>query len=227
MTIYKKGIITSSILSVVSFLIALILNYVCLNQFWCNVMLGIFTGAMLNFISSIIGYFVERKTVLEEFYTETIKIVNVFNRYQHDLNSDQKIDFFLKLADYDTSHWDMAYSKIDLFSEKERKYVYNQIYKPLLECYRKSCSHSWHFRMHVNGTGKNDVVMAKFIDEIEPAILKIEKKEVYDKSKNENFPIRSIKNQIVENIIEELNGHYYLLMYGKKKFENLKKMGNE
>ena len=64
--------------------------------------------------------------------------------------------------------------------------------------------------------------MAKFIDEIEPAILKIEKKEVYDKSKNEKFPIRSIKNQIVENIIEELNGHYYLLMYGKKKFENLK-----
>ena len=48
MTIYKKGIIISSILSVVSFLSALMLNYKCLNQFWYNVMLGIFTGAMLN-----------------------------------------------------------------------------------------------------------------------------------------------------------------------------------
>lgn len=59
MTIYKKGIIVSTILLVVSLMGALILNYIVGESFWCNVMLGVFGGAVLNLISSILGYFTE------------------------------------------------------------------------------------------------------------------------------------------------------------------------
>lgn len=59
-----------------------------LMEYWCNVMLGIFGSSLLTAITSLIGYFTERKTVMEEFYTETLKLFNQFNRYQHDLSLD-------------------------------------------------------------------------------------------------------------------------------------------
>lgn len=37
-------------------------------EFWCNILLGIFGGSVLTLISSIIGYKVERKRILEKFY---------------------------------------------------------------------------------------------------------------------------------------------------------------
>ena len=49
------------------------------EQFWCNVLLGIFGGAVLTSITSIMGYFVERRHALEEFYLETIKLLKRYN----------------------------------------------------------------------------------------------------------------------------------------------------
>lgn len=63
------------------------------EQFWCNVLLGIFGGAVLTSITSIMGYFVERRHALEEFYLETIKLLKRYNKYQTDLTPDQKINF--------------------------------------------------------------------------------------------------------------------------------------
>ena len=71
------------------------------EQFWCNVLLGIFGGAVLTSITSIMGYFVGRRHALEDFYLETIKLLKRYNKYQTDLTPDQKINFFLELSNYD------------------------------------------------------------------------------------------------------------------------------
>lgn len=215
MTIYKKSVYVTAALSVCSLIVAILLNYCIREQFWCNVMLGVFGSSLLAAITSLIGYFSERRKSMESFYTESLKLLNRFNKYQTDLNLNQKIDFFLDLAEYDTTDWDSAYGDIDFFINENRKYIFNHIYKPIQDAYRKSCSHSWHFRMHKNGTGSNSVVMESFITEIEPAFIEQKRFEYGEES--EKVSGQSLKNKLVEDMFSELNGKYYEIMYGKRK----------
>ena len=225
MTIYKKGVLISCVLVVISMCGALILNYAFQEQFWCNVLLGVYGSSLLTLITSLIGYFADRKAVMEQFYTNTLKLLNKFNRYQNDFSLEQKINFYLDLADYDITDWDMSFGKMDFFFNGNRAYIYAKIYKPLLETYHKSCSHSWHFRMHTNGTGVNEVVMQHFVDEIEPSILE-KKALIHNAGKDDEVSGTSIKNKIEENILTELDGKYYALMYGKKKYQKNKEHTN-
>ena len=78
-------------------------------------------------ITSIIGYFVERRHALEEFYLETIKLLKRYNKYQTDLTLDKKINFFLELSNYDMEYWGTTYARIDLFNKKSKKYIYEKI----------------------------------------------------------------------------------------------------
>lgn len=158
---------------------------------------------------------------MELFYTNTLKLVNKFNRYQDDFLLEQKIHFYLDLSDYDITDWDMSYGKMDFFFNGNRKYIYEKLYKPLLETYHKSCSHSWHFRMHINGTGVNEVVMQDFVNEIEQNILE-KKAFTYKTGDDGDVTGTTVKNKIVENILTELDGNYYVLMYGKKKLRKNK-----
>lgn len=216
MSVYKKGVTITAILSVVSLVIAIILNYAFRETFWCNVCLGLFGSSVLTFITSIIGYFAERRSCLEGFYTETLRIVNRINRYQHDLPLDDKIVFFLDMADYDKTLWDSLLGKMDFFDNKQRDYIYQNIYNPLRDIDKAISSHTWHFRMHKNGTGRNEAVMTAFVEEIEQHIL--DKTEHHLPTEdNKDFVATSIKNKVVEEILKELNGHYYEIMYGKKK----------
>jgi len=221
LTIYKRSFVVTLVISVISFLIAAILNYVMQEQFWCNVLLGIFGGAVLTSITSIMGYFVERRHALEEFYLETIKLLKRYNKYQTDLTPDQKINFFLELSNYDMEYWGTTYARIDLFNKKSRKYIYEKIYRPLTYAHKKACSHTWHFEMHVNGTGVNNAVMEDFISEIEPAIIR-EEEYVVGNGDNE-YVTKNVHNHIVKVIDTELNGKYYEIMYGKKKAEENRK----
>ena len=191
------------------------------EQFWCNVLLGIFGGAVLTSITSIMGYFVGRRHALEEFYLETIKLLKRYNKYQTDLTPDQKINFFLELSNYDMEYWGTTYARIDLFNKKSRKYIYEKIYRQLTYAHKKACSHTWHFEMHVNGTGVNNAVMEDFISEIEPAIIR-EEEYVVGNGDNE-YVTKNVHNHIVKMIDAELNGKYYEIMYGKKKAEENRK----
>lgn len=220
MSIYKRGFIVTVVLALGSLVIALVLNYLLEEQFWCNVCLGIFGSSLLTAITSIIGYFAERKRVTEGFYEETKKIIYEINKYQHDLTLDDKIDFYLLLSDYDTTNWDMYYGQMDFFRNQYRKQVFNRIYNPVLEVLQKATSHAWHFRMHKNGTGRNEVVMEEFIDEIETVILeRIQFK--YGADENQECVVTRVKKKIIEDILDELNGWYFEMMYGKKKFSKV------
>ena len=216
MSLYKKSIIVTAILSIISLAMAIIFNYVINEQFWCNVCLGVFGSSVLTLITSKIGYSVERRSCLEAFYEDTLKVLNRINRYQHDLALEEKIDFFLAMMDYDKSSWNTTIGKLDFFDNKQREYIYQSIYNPLKELDKVISEHAWHFRMYKNGTGRNEAVMQTFIEEIEHYVL--DKKEYHHPGEdNEDFTTRTITNRIVDEILEELNGRYYEIMYGKKK----------
>lgn len=221
MTIYKRSFKVTLIISICLLIIAIILNYALGENFWCNVLLGIFSGAMLTTITSIIGYWVERKQALEEFYLEVIKLLKRFNKYQTDLTPEQKIYFFLELSNYDITYLGTAFARIDLFDQKSKKYIYEKIYGPLTDAYKKACAHTWHFEMQVNGAAVNDVVMEEFIKELEPIIIR-EEEYVIGNENDENV-IKSEYNYIVKKIDSELNGKYYEIMYGKKQIKENEK----
>ena len=75
MSIYKKNFIITAVLSIISLIIGIILNYCFDEEFWCNVCLGIFGSSILTSTSSIAGYSVEKKNALEGFYSESIKML--------------------------------------------------------------------------------------------------------------------------------------------------------
>lgn len=216
MSIYKRGFIITAVLALISLVLAMGLNYVLEEQFWCNVCLGIFGSSLLTAITSSVGYFVERKRVTEGFFTETKRVIQEINKYQHDLKLDDKIDFYLSLSDYDTTAWDMYYGQMDFFRNQYRKDVFERIYKPVLAVLKKASSHAWHFRMHKNGTGRNEVVMQNFVNEIESAILE-KTQHKCGADENQEYVVTGVKNKVVENILDELNGWYYEMMYGQKK----------
>ncbi|MBQ3513812.1 MAG: hypothetical protein IJA32_08445 [Lachnospiraceae bacterium] len=216
MSIHKRGFIVTVVLALSSLTIAMGLNYLCKEQFWCNVCLGIFGSSLLTAVTSIIGYYVERRRITEGFFTETLKIIKEINKYQHDLVLDDKIDFCLSLSDYDTTTLNMYYGQMDFFRNQYRKDVFERIYNPVLSVLKKASSHAWHFRMHKNGTGRNEVVMQKFVDEIESIILERTQFK-YEADENQECVAIGIKNKIVEEISKELNGWYFEMMYGKKK----------
>lgn len=215
MTIYKRSFVATLIISVISFLVAIILNYALHEQFWCNVLLGIFGGAVLTAITSIIGYFVERRHTLEEFYVEATKLLKHFNKYRVKLTIDQKVNFFLELSNYDTTCWSTTFARIDLFDKKSKKYIYEKIYKPLMGAYKNACSYTEHFEMQINGMALTNAAIEEIVNKLEAIIIREE--EYIVGSNKKEIIVKSSYNRIVKKFHTELNGKYYEIMYGKKK----------
>ena len=101
MTVYKRSVIVTASISIVSLIIVIIINYVGIETFWSDVCLGLFGSSILTMITSIIGYFVERKNCMEGFYTETLKFAGRLKRYYYITELEEKIDFFLNMMDYE------------------------------------------------------------------------------------------------------------------------------
>ena len=216
MRIYKRSVIITGIISIVSLSFAIILNYVVNEEFWCNVCLGLFGSSLLTLITSIIGYFAEKRNCMDGFYIETKKFLNKFNRYQIDLKLEDKIAFFLEMADYDKTDWDMDFGKMDFFNNKQREYIYYNIYTPLIEARKIIADHAVQFRMHTNKTGKNEPTMFALVENIEKCFLS-QKKYHLPMEDNNKIIATEVHNRIVEDILKELNGHYYKIMNGKKR----------
>ena len=226
MGIYKKTIVTTGIVSLLSFCGCLILHYMYVSreaQFWCNIALGIFGSSLLTLFSSIVGYRVERKRIFEKFYSYTNKILRQINQYQLNMSLEEKIDFLLKYIDADKIEWDSCLGDIDLLFDLRKKkftYIYNAIYKPLWDLESAIRKHEWHFRWYKDGTGRKDEVMEQFISEIEPLILdKQEYKVPLGENTDSYMLATSVSNGIVEKVQNELKGQYYVLMYGRKNSE--------
>lgn len=123
----------------------------------------------------------------------------------------------MNYTDISKIDWDRYYGDFDFFTsffskDNDRRYIYAQIYYPIVQVNNAIRNHIWHFRWFRDGSGKNDVAIKKFICEIEPHLIEITHTEA-------DITIMDIRNKLVEDISFELNNNYYKLMYGKRIFK--------
>ncbi len=97
------------------------------------------------------------------------------------------------------------FSFIADFRGKNRRYIYEQIYTPILRVNQAINNHVWHFRYYKDGSGKNDKVLGKFIEEIEALFIETTISEIDTNEKGDPVTMTSTKNKIVHTIQEELN----------------------
>lgn len=208
-------------LTCLSFVVALILHYWVHGEeaeFWCNVCLAAFGSGLLTFITSCIGYAVEKRHTLEGFSYSTRFILRVLSKYDLNWDLEKKIDFFLDYADIDESTWDVQLGAIYFMfdpGKKKFKYIYRKIYKPILDLNWKIAAHEFHFKWHKDGSGKNNAVMTTFVAEIEKLFME-KRTSKHTLEDGQELQSTFVKNNLVDSILGELNGKYYDLMYGKK-----------
>lgn len=201
-------------------------NCICDSEFWSNVCLSIFGGALLTMISSFLMYFHERQKTLEGFMYHTRQILRWLNKYQRNMKMDDKIRFFLDYHDFDKSAWDADYGNMHFFFEKatkgkHRTYIFNKIYFPIDSFGKAVSKRVWDFRWQLGGTGRNDAVMRKFISELEDYLLIYTEEMIpvdYDEDgKPTNWIEQStVEPKLVKDVGNELVGHYYEILYGKR-----------
>lgn len=254
MRLQKKLLIASLILSIVSFGVALILHYLSIDceeickihyaniskeiNFWVDVFLGVFSGAILTLITSIISYLREKRKTLEDFVYNTRHILNYLNNYQEDMSIEQKLSFFIGYSELEKSKWDQDLGDIDFlfdFSRKKFEYIYKSIYKPIIDFNTAVNNHIPHFRMHLSiddtkeNTWKNEAMMENFILELQDYLLTKTETNLpikYDNNGNaiEYCRYSSTVPKLVLNVRKEFNGRYYEIMYGKKVAKKQRKL---
>lgn len=220
MRVYKNAIITTFLLTVVSFFSALYLNFFkTIDAFWYNALLGIFGSSLLTLITSVISYRVERRKTFEGFSYCTKVILHDLNKYQSSWELEKKIDFFLEYHDISHMDWDSYFGNFCFlfdFKHKCRNYIYTKIYKPILTVNQAIANHLWHFRWHKDGSGRNEKVMQVFVKEIEDLIITTVTETYPCEDAVQNMTVTSTKNKLISDIQQELNDEYYRLMYGNK-----------
>lgn len=238
MKIYKKLTFVAMIIAAASLATAMIMHYIlpCTEtDFWINVCLGIFGSAFLTILTSIIFYNHEKENTLEGFLNHTKQILTVANKYQEHMTLEEKIRFFLEYSEFDKIAWDADFGNMSFFSEKithNQKYIYCSIYKPILDFNQAVANHVWHFRWHLDGSGKNDAVMQKFVGELQGYLLRITEQDIpteYDDDGNviSSCHHKSTEPKLVSDVKKELGGRYYEIMHRKRKAAKLDKELNE
>ena len=226
MRVYRNATFITATLTIASLGGALFFNFCTdTDPFWCNLLLGVFGSGLLTFITSVIGYQVERRKTFEGFSYCTKQLLKALNKYQASWTLDEKIDFFLALHDVSWFDWDRYFGDFCFlfdWNHKNRTYIYEKIYHPLQEVDQKINFHVWHFRWHKDGSGRNEKVMGIFVQEIEDIIMETSTKMFYgdgEPQPEKGFPITQTRNKIVEDVKQELKGEYYRLMYGSKTYK--------
>lgn len=227
MRVYKKMTIISALIAIVAFFGAVFMHY-CFpcdeTEFWINVCLGIFGSAVLTGLTSVVSYNHEKIKTLENFLYHTRQLLSVANKYQEHMTLEEKIRFFLEYSEFDKIAWDADFGNIDFFFEritKSREYIYCSIYKPILDFNHAVANHVWHFRWHLDGSGKNDAVMQTFVSELQDYLLKIDEQSLpteHDENGTATSFCRYISTcpKLVLDVRKELAGRYYEVLYGRK-----------
>lgn len=238
MRAYKKMTIIATLIAIIALLVAIVLHYCCPcyeTEFWINVCLGLFGSAALTVLTSVVSYWHERIKTLENFLYHTRQLLSAANKYQEHMTLEQKIQFFLEYSEFDKIAWDADFGNIDFFFEritKDREYIYYSIYKPILDFNNAVANHVWHFRRHLDGSGKNDAVMQNFVSELQDYLLKIDEQDIpteYDENGNATsfLPHKSTCPKLVLDVKKELRGRYYEILYGKKQAAKAHKLEEE
>lgn len=215
----KPAIIWSTIISVVALICSLVLQYFGL-EYASNLLAGIFASGVLTIMISIINYRTERRKTLEQFYSYAKKAANNYNRFENDGDLERSIDSVLAMNDFDYIELDNAYGDMSfLFHDKKtREYIFEKIYEPTLVLRKLISEKCFHFREYRKAFSGNSRVMRIFVDEVAVAIMSHQEMT----SVNEHgvsIVMKTTHNKAVEQLLEELDGHYYKIMYPRAKKE--------
>ena len=215
----KPAIIWSTIISVVALICSLVLQYFGL-EYAANLLAGIFASGVLTIMISIINYRTERRKTLEQFYSYAKKAANNYNRFENDGDLERSIDSVLAMNDFDYIELDNAYGDMSfLFHDKKtREYIFEKIYEPTLVLRKLISEKCFHFREYRKAFSGNSRVMRIFVDEVAVTIMSQQEMT----SVNEHgvsIVMKTTHNKAVEQLLEELDGHYYKIMYPRAKKE--------
>ncbi len=139
-----------------------------------DIVLAIFGSSFVSLIISLIGYFTSRKDTLEDFYESVSKRLHYWTLYDPSDSIDKKCEFFINYYIKDFSDIGRAYSKIFFlfdFKHRSRNRIYDKIYQPCMNLNDSIVEHYWNFKWHIDGTGRNENVMNKYISEIENIMI--------------------------------------------------------
>ena len=100
MRVYKFSIIITSLISITTLILAAIFN-TC--QFANGVLLGVFGSSMVAVITSIIGYFVERKKLMITLLMDANQYIKLIWDYDTVIGNEEKFEYYNRLYDYDFS----------------------------------------------------------------------------------------------------------------------------
>lgn len=206
--IYFTG--TTTLIGVVGAIILHKLGY----EFVSNLFSGIFASGVLTFIMSIIGYWVERRKTMEKFYTYAIKAVSNLNLFEYEKDLNRSIDSVLQMNQFDYVELDNAYGDmVFLFrNKKKQKYIYEKIYKPILDAKNTVAEACFHFKEYKKAINGNAQAMRVFLSEIAKVFMSVTQR----KCINENglsTVMTYTYNKFVHDLRKELNGDFYRIMY--------------
>ena len=215
----KPAIIWSTIISVVALICSLVLQYFGL-EYAANLLAGIFASGVLTIMISIINYRTERRKTLEQFYSYAKKAANNYNRFENDGDLERSIDSVLAMNDFDYIELDNAYGDMSfLFHDKKtRKYIFEKIYEPTLVLRKLISEKCFHFREYRKAFSGNSRVMRTFVDEVAVAIMSQQEMTGVNEH-GVSIVMKTTHNKAVEQLLEELDGHYYKIMYPRAKKE--------
>lgn len=223
---YKWITIISAIMAVLSFVLAVCLQYISQSDvaFWINVCLGIFGSSVLTTLTSIVSYCHERTKTLESFLYHTREILSVIRNYKIDNSLSEKMEFFIDYNNFDKIPWDSDFGNVDFIFEritKGREYIYLNIYKPINDFTQAVADIEYVFRYHL-ATRREDLnVMINEVEKLEKYLYDIQKRKYSinsDKaSDTDSYGIQTAYiPKLTFQVRNELASSYYELMYGKR-----------
>lgn len=204
MRLYAISTRILAIITVFSGLAIFVLHYKCSQSdeisFWINVALAIFGSSLLSLITSLIGYFQEKKMTLERFNTLVINLLRMYNKYNKEWGYQEKVEFLIEAYDFDASELDHTFLNIYFLSEIKQQthaMLWNNIYMPIVEVTKEISNFEAHLRL--DGKEEN---MKRYVSQIEELL---------------------IDWRFVDNVKNNLDLFYQKYILGKRKTEKLKK----
>lgn len=215
MRINKSAILWTCILSASSLILSIVSHFCsCANNYLENLFIGIFSSSILALLIAIINYRAERKKTLEKFYSYANKAVANFNRFENNGNLERSINSVLQMNQFDYIELDNAYGDISFifYYKKNRKYIYDKLYKPILDCRNLIAEKSFHFMKYKKATNGNSRAMQRFVDDIADILL-IQKEQKMINSYGVSTVIKTTHSKLSSQLHAELTGRYYKIMY--------------
>jgi len=83
MTAKKRLIFVTGIASAISMVSAAVFAFIADNDFWTNFSFAVFGSSLLGFIMSLVEYFVEKRSALEEYYLAAVDLTKIYSHAKY------------------------------------------------------------------------------------------------------------------------------------------------